>query len=255
MHKLIVFGILIIIVGLFWYQQKEPVVIEIDLPPAQEYQDFATTTLDIKEEIEVIEEEEEVTDKEEIVASVNLSIPFTSQAPTTNWDQPWQDACEEASFLMVDYYYQNKTMPKPLEVENILQEMVDWQIDNWGDHHNLTMLELSEFITITFGYQTELILDLTPAKIKGYLNQGSPIIVPADGYKLANPYFSGDGPEYHMLVIKGYQDNYFITNDPGTKRGADFIYSSENLLDSISEWNQKESRTTGPKIGLVLIPN
>ena len=31
---------------------------------------------------------------------INLDIPFTSQAPSLNWDQPYQDFCEEASILM-----------------------------------------------------------------------------------------------------------------------------------------------------------
>ena len=115
------------------------------------------------------------------------------------------------------------------------------------------MSELADFITTTFGYQTELIPDLTPAKVIRYLDLGQPIIIPANGHLLDNSNFSGDGPEYHMLVIKGYQDNYFVTNDPGTRKGANFIYTSENLFASIAEWNQKESLATGPQIGLVII--
>ena len=79
--------------------------------------------------------------------------------------------------------------------------------------------------------------------------------MPADGHKLNNPYFSNDGPDYHMLVIKGYSEDHFITNDPGTSWGAEFVYTSENLFYSIAEWNQKESQATGPKIGLVLNNN
>ncbi len=39
-----------------------------------------------------------------------------------------------------------------------------------------------------------------------------------------------------MLVIKGYNKNGFITNDPGTRRGADFAYSYETLEKAISDW-------------------
>ena len=263
MKNIVILGIIIIIVGLFLYKQKEPAVIEIDLPTTQEYREFSTTTLDIEQEIEIIEKVEEVLrqikddmpEEDVVLNSINLAVPFTSQAPTANWEQPFQDACEEASVLMVDYYYQNNNLPEPIEVENILTEMVDWQISNWGDHHNLTMQELAEFVTMTFGYQTELIPDLTPDKIREYLALGQPVIVPADGHKLANPYFSNDGPDYHMLVIKGHQDDYFITNDPGTRLGEDFVYTTENLFNSIAEWNQKESRATGLKVGLILLPN
>lgn len=254
MKKIIILGVLIIGLGAYLYQQKNANILVIDLPPAQEYQEFSTITLDVEKEIEVIKQEVELEEEEIVVFdSINLAVPFTSQAPTTNWQQPFQDACEEASVLMVDYYYQNQSMPEPAEVELVLSEMVDWQIENWGDHHNLTMAELAEFITTTFGYQTELIPDLTPVKVKEYLELGQPIIIPANGHVLDNPNFSGDGPEYHMLVIKGYSDNYFVTNDPGTRKGADFIYTSENLFASIAEWNQKESLATGPQIGLVII--
>ncbi|MBT7553059.1 hypothetical protein HN670_01150 [bacterium] len=260
MKKIIILGILVIGLGAYLYQQKNGDTIVLDLPPVQEYREFIDNNIDVEQEVEIIEEEpvppeEEMIEKEETLManSINLAVPFTSQAPTTNWQQPFQDACEEASVLMVDYYYKNQVMPEPKEVEVILFEMVDWQIDNWGDHHNLTMSELADFITTTFGYQTELIPDLTPAKVIRYLDLGQPIIIPANGHLLDNSNFSGDGPEYHMLVIKGYQDNYFVTNDPGTRKGANFIYTSENVFASIAEWNQKESLATGPQIGLVII--
>src|SRR3989338_9267279 len=36
--------------------------------------------------------------------SVNLAVPFTSQAPEKDWSQPWQAACGEAAGLMLDAY-------------------------------------------------------------------------------------------------------------------------------------------------------
>ena len=41
-----------------------------------------------------------------------------------------------------------------------------------------------------------------------------------------------------MLIIKGYtKEGNFITNDPGTRRGADFIYSPGVLMNAIHDWN------------------
>ena len=42
-----------------------------------------------------------------------ISVPFTSQAPEKNWEQPWQDACEEAAVLMLDAYYKNYNLSPP----------------------------------------------------------------------------------------------------------------------------------------------
>src|SRR5512133_656297 len=35
----------------------------------------------------------------------HLLVPFMVQAPNANWDMPYQEACEEASLLMVAGYY------------------------------------------------------------------------------------------------------------------------------------------------------
>lgn len=264
-NKLIV--ILAIIVlggGFFVWQKQKSKPITVDLPLAQNYQDFTTSTKeDSKDEVEKTEEKVVEVNKDEssknevikpVIENINLNVPFTSQAPLSDWSQPWQDACEEASILMVDYYYQNKSLPAKEEVSKILKEMVDWQEKNWGAHDNLSVARLAEYIKTTFDYDTEIIENLTAEKLKYYLNIGKPIIIPANGKILANPNFKNGGPVYHMLVVKGYVGDNFITNDPGTRLGADFIYSSENLLDSIADWNQKESQSTGPKNGLIIFP-
>lgn len=255
MKKKILFSIILIFLagGFFVWQNNKAKPITVDLPPAQNYQDFSTST---KEEIKTETESSKEQPEENVVVkpaskNINLNVPFTSQAPLGDWAQPWQDACEEASVLMVDYYYQNKSLPSKEEVSGILKEMVSWQESNWGGHYNLTIAKLAEYIKATFNYETETIENLTSEKLKFYLDKGQPIIVPANGKKLANPNFKNGGPEYHMLVVKGYVDDKFITNDPGTRLGADFIYSSENLLDSIADWNAQEQKANGSKIGII----
>lgn len=256
MKKKILFSIILIFLagGFFVWQNNKAKPITVDLPPAQNYQDFSTST---KEEIKTETESSKEQPEENVVVkpaskNINLNVPFTSQAPLGDWAQPWQDACEEASVLMVDYYYQNKSLPSKEEVSGILKEMVSWQESNWGGHYNLTIAKLAEYIKATFNYETEIIENLTSEKLKFYLDKGQPIIVPANGKKLANPNFKNGGPEYHMLVVKGYVDDKFITNDPGTRLGADFIYSSENLLDSIADWNAQEQKANGSKIGIII---
>lgn len=252
MKKIFIILILAIIFlagGLFFYRQnKKPDVITIDLPPAQNYQDFVSSTATIIPEPEETEEP-----AVEPPTSINLAVPFTSQAPTKNWEQPWQDACEEASILMVDYFYRDQDFPEPTKVEDLLSAIIDWEITNWGGHENLPTARVSDLVHITFGYETKIIEDLDATKIKYWLDRGVPVIVPADGHKLNNPHFTGSGPDYHMLVIKGYVDDKFITNDPGTQYGADFVYTSANLLMSIGDWDIQKTSAAGKKLGLVLL--
>lgn len=57
-------------------------------------------------------------------AETILPVPYTSQAPYAYWGQPWQDACEETSILMVDKYYSkpgNYRLKKADAKKDILQ--------------------------------------------------------------------------------------------------------------------------------------
>lgn len=254
-----IFFIILVLAGFLFYQKFFNRPVAINLPPAQDYQNFVEPIKNVVDQtdqnsvINNTSSEPVVKDDPQVIKNqINLNVPFTSQAPTANWDQPWQDACEEASVLMVDYYYQNKKIPAKEVVENILLEMVNWQIEQWGSHDNLDLAKLGEYITATYNYRYEIIDNPSIALIKTYLNQGLPIIVPANGKKLANPNFRNGGPIYHMLVIKGYTADKFITNDPGTRLGADFIYTQENLMSAMADWDGNTNGSSGPKRILLL---
>ena len=56
-----------------------------------------------------------------------------------------------------------------------------------------------------------------------------------------------------MLVIKGFtSDGKFITNDPGTRNGADYLYTESTLMSAIHDWTG--AAPDGPAVGVVLIP-
>lgn len=186
--------------------------------------------------------------------SINLDIPFTPQAPLADWDETFKEACEEASVLMVDYYYKNKTLTPAIATEEILR-MVDWQKETWGGHFDLTAAQTAAMIKEYLGYtKVEIIDNPTVDDIKFHLNQKRPVIIPAAGQKLSNPYFRQPGPIYHMLVIKGYAENQFITNDPGTKRGENYLYDYQLVMEAMHDWNNENIRQGAKKI-IVIYPN
>ncbi len=250
MKKVSLLVLISLSVILFWFYLKQrQEILSIALPAPISYDQFInSSSTESGEEIATTTEEEIVESK-----SINLAVPFTSQAPTGNWEQPWQDACEEASFLMVDYYYQNKSLPESSVVEKTLAEMVDWQITNWGEHKNLPVAEVKKYIETVSDYQVEII-ELTSAKLKELLATGQPVIIPADGHKLDNPNFTGDGPDYHMLVVKGYVGDKFITNDPGTRNGADYVYTADKLFSALADWLPDKAAASGPQYGLIIKP-
>ena len=173
------------------------------------------------------------------VEFVNLNILFISQAPYAIWDELHDHACEEAAIIMVYYYLTEKVLTKDIGEKEILN-MVDWQIKNWGGHFDLNVEQIVEFFKNYYEYENiELAYDFEIEDIKKELARGNPVIVPAAGQLLKNPYFTPPGPEYHVLVIKGYDDekSEFITNDPGTKRGTDFRYNYQVLENAIHDFN------------------
>lgn len=168
--------------------------------------------------------------------SVDLNVPFTSQAPEGNWDQPWQDACEEAAVLMLDGFYKGYGV-SPLFAKDEIIKMVAWEEEKgWGG--SIEIEKVSQLLDFYMGDNSHRLIEQpTVEDIKRSLAEGHPVLVVAAGKKLPNPYFSGDGPEYHALIVRGYTEDSFITNDPGTRNGEAFEYRYDDLMAAIADWN------------------
>jgi len=195
----------------------------------------------------IVEQEKPLPDR------VVLDVPFYSQAPFAVWDSLHKETCEEASLHMVRDYYLNKSQSLE-EQDKSLINYVNWQTKR-GYKFDITLNELVETARIYYGFTGHKIINNpTIEEIKKEIAAGRPVIVPAAGRLLDNPYFKAPGPIYHMLVIKGYDKTGFITNDPGTRRGEDFHYDYQNLYNSIHDWNPVDI-LSGDKSVLVYIAN
>lgn len=169
--------------------------------------------------------------------AINLAIPFTSQAPHANWDLPYQEACEEASVLMAHWYLEGSDVKSKDEADKEILDLVAWQEAHFGFYKDTTVDQTLEILHKKFGYAGSAVHPASIEIIEQSLLAGNPVIIPASGKQLKNPYFSGEGPLYHMLVIRGFTENDFITNDPGTRRGKEFLYEKNHLLSTIHDWN------------------
>ena len=184
-------------------------------------------------------------------ARANLDIPFQPQAPHANWEMPYQEGCEEASIIMAIKYLQGETSLTAEEMDQEILALVDWQNENWGGHHDLTVEQTAELLEKNYEYETKIIKNFTWDDVREYLSAGFPIIIPAAGRELENPYYTAPGPVYHMLVIKGYTAEIVITNDPGTRRGADYQYNYDTLYNAIHDWNDGDVEN-GEKMMIVV---
>ncbi len=189
-------------------------------------------------------------EKLDLPNSINLNVPFVVQAPFADWKMPYQEACEEASLLMVAGYLNGKKAYTQEEIKKEIDNLVVYQEKLYGSHKDLNLTETGELAKNYWQLSYKIISDLDIDKIKSELSKGNPVIIPAAGRLLGNPNFRGEGPIYHMLVIKGYHNDYFITNDPGTKNGENYVYTTDKLLSAIADL--VENALTGPKVGLIL---
>jgi len=141
--------------------------------------------------------------KIDLQEKLNIDMPFYSQAPFANWGMPYQEACEEASTLLVANVYQKKNWTKKQFDKEILK-IVDWEVKKFGSYEHTTVSQTAVMIQEYFGLNTEIHGDPSFEEVQEILSSGHLIVAPFAGKDLGNPNFTNGGPKYHMLVIKGF---------------------------------------------------
>ena len=257
---LLIFFFILITTGVFLYLDNEEFVeVKVEVPEFT-FEQVAETGNDTRQGVDstdavagVIPDEEIQPEPEQEPTEFNLAIPWTSQAPHAVWDARDQDACEEASIYMVDLYYQGveSGLVDPETADAAIQDLVDYEMQLFGYFESTTAQQVVELIESYYGYTTELIQDPTVDQIKEAVLAGQPVVVPMAGQVLANPFFTPPGPEYHMLVVKGFTEEGFITNDPGTKRGENWLYEYDHFMNSIHDYVEGDM-LSGQKVVIVI---
>jgi hypothetical protein len=183
--------------------------------------------------------------------SVHITVPFASQAPFANWAEPYQEACEEASLILVHHYLIGEPID-PAAMDRSILDLVAWESEH-GYPQDVNAEDLAEIARAYYGHEAQVIADVTVDGVKEILARGVPVILPLAGRDLGNPYYSGEGPWYHMLVVTGFDDDEFITNDVGTKRGKEYRYRHNTLLNAVHDWTGiKEEIRSGKKAMLIV---
>ncbi|OGJ55276.1 hypothetical protein A2483_04830 [Candidatus Peregrinibacteria bacterium RIFOXYC2_FULL_33_13] len=150
---------------------------------------------------------------------------------------PYQEACEESSIILAMNYILNRTMTLD-EFHEELLKIVNFEKENFGYYEDTSVSKTNEIINTFYNYKnTEIVSNANINTIKKILNNEGIVIVPLAGRNIGNPYYNPPGPYYHMLVIKGYDEQNFITHDVGTKKGENFKYRYDVLIDNIHDFN------------------
>lgn len=191
------------------------------------------------------------TNRATVPAEINLKVPFTSQAPYANWDEDHEEFCEEASVLMAGRYFEDRAIANQDDAEAALQRLKARELELFGYFKDTTAEETAQLLEDVYAVETELLRDPTVAQLKAALAESRLVIVPAAGRQLGNPNFRQPGPLYHMLVLKGYTTTQFITNDPGTRKGADYVYPYDRVMTAMHDWNSGDVNH-GAKVAIVV---
>jgi len=174
-------------------------------------------------------------------AKTNINVPFTSQSPNGDWSEPWQNACEETSIYMVSSFYANDPIKRDQAVLKI-KEILKVKNENIKVSKDESLATISQLIVdLNLPWTTQLVSDPTKDDLRNELAAGRPIIVPVYAPTLKNPHYDAVSPDYHVLVLTGYDDadGVFIVNDPGTKDGEGLRFPYDTFMTAIHDLDPK----------------
>lgn len=186
-------------------------------------------------------------------------VPFSSQAPLGDWNEPYQNACEETALIMVKAWLDGKNSLSAQEVDQKIHQIIAYESQRFGFFKDTSAAQTGLILEEFFDYPNyQLIKNADLTSIKQALAQGSLVIAPVIGGRLGNPNYRSETNFYHMLVVIGFDDEKQIiyTNDPGTSYGESFTYDYATFEKALSDWNpaaQQPEKTTNTII--VINPN
>lgn len=181
--------------------------------------------------------------------SFSLKIPFSPQAPTANWDELHNEACEETSSIMAHAFLTGRTesvLPADF-VEGEITKITEWEKQRFGYYLDIDSEETVTLLQDFYGLHAKIVTNYTEDNLKQELQDGHVIIFPANGKLLENPNFKNGGPLYHMFIIRGYTEDTYLTNDPGTRKGLNYPYSYETLYKANGNYDHQTNKVDTTK--------
>ncbi|HCC22831.1 TPA: hypothetical protein DF272_01480 [Candidatus Falkowbacteria bacterium] len=185
-----------------------------------------------------------------------FDIDFTSQAPVGDWRQPWQDACEETSVVMVDAFYGGYDLTVDKSVTKI-KTVFAIKEKFFGPSYDETAGLIVDMINRHFPWESRVVENPTLDQIKFELDASRPVLVPVHGGTLNNPNYHSGSIDYHMIVLIGYDDarGEFMAHDPGTQFGSRHHYSYDTIMAAMHDFLPNDQTLRGAKVAIFTQPD
>ena len=183
-------------------------------------------------------------------SKVVLDVAYASEAPEGKWVEPWVNACEEATILMVDMYYKGAKSVSIPEAKNYLQFLFDREDEMFGTNKNADSSQIMALITRHADFRGRVVDNPSLEDLKNEIRAGRPIISLHRGFDLKNPNikFSPIKSSYHTIVIVGFDDDrqMFIAHDPGDEREGEYYeYSYDTIMNSMHDYDSERDKADG----------
>lgn len=187
--------------------------------------------------------------------ALTLKMSFTSQAPFGHWVQPYADACEETSILMVDAYYSKYHLDQ-VTADYEIRKIIGLKNKFFGRSDDESASQIVKLINDFFPWEAEVVINPSKQQLIAELENGRPIILPVDGKILQNPNYTAD-IDYHVIVLSGYdfENDEFISQDPGTKNGQNYRYPSTVIMKAIHDFIPGQKISFGPVVAIFTSPS
>lgn len=172
-----------------------------------------------------------------IPATHILSVPFSAQAPTDNWNN--NEDCEETSLAMANTFLNgnNKDNISANSAQEAINNLKNWEGKNLGYNADTGANVTTRMGQEALGLKIKQITNFTALDLKTALVNGHPILLPINAKLLESPQYVEDGPTYHMVVIIGFKNDVFVVHDPGTNNGSGNEYTFSTLQKAAADWD------------------
>lgn len=184
----------------------------------------------------------------------NIPVPFIWEIPDGVWVKPWNNACEEASIMMIDQFYRGRKEENVGRVEskNLMTPLFAIEDRLFGSNSNTDATRTLKVIQDYTNFDGELKFHPTASDITAELALGHPVISFHYGYDLNNPHhrFRRGGSSYHVMVITGFDDKkqLFYANDTELKGGLDYPYAYDTIMASLHDFNHTTRKADGEPV-------
>jgi Peptidase_C39 like family len=185
-----------------------------------------------------------------LAEKVHLSVPYIIEIPDGTWTGPWKNACEEASMIMVDQFYQGVTTVGRQDSKALMWPLFTYQDKVWGSNADSNASRTVTIVEANLDYTATIKRNPTVEEIKDELRAGRPVMSFHYAKYLSNPdhRFRVNGSYFHTMIISGFDEakRKFIVEDSGAENGLDYLYSYDTIMNTLGDFNYATRKVDGP---------